>query len=233
MKVMAPSFGPEYNTVLKRTVEREGGWRLWSDPKDPGGRTFAGLSERWTNPKSGANFAVDLVPGGEALWKAIDLALESHQMVITDYREVWDGTKPPYPVEAAARDVFRLNYWNPLKLDKLPAQFRIREVLFDAGVHLGPGLPAQWFQKALGMKEDDIDGKIGTQTIGFALQRTEEADYDAIAEEVTRSRLSYYESEDRGGYLTGFKNRARKVLRDATDQDEADRGPSGSTGEEA
>lgn len=62
-----------------------------------------------------------------------------------------------------AREIYRRDYWEPLKCDKLPAMVRLS--VMDAGVNSGVKRAAQWLQRAVGVTDDGI---VGAKTIEAA-----------------------------------------------------------------
>lgn len=226
-KMGPPTPEPGFAVICNETVLREGGWRLWHDPNDPGGRTFAGLSERWTNPHGKDPETAARIRAASSrcgpLWSAIDDALRSHTLTLTDNREPWDGTTPPDEVKTEAEAVFLNMYWKNRRwnLGLLPDEYRVREVLFDAAVHLGiyrrkgpdgnPTGPAAWAQQVAGV---DVDGFIGTNSQAAIAGMNP----DVFANGLTTKRLQFYLTSD-PHYAEGFKNRARAVLAESRDHD--------------
>lgn len=89
----------------------------------------------------------------------------------------YDGDMRSLPF-TTARDIYRSQYWNLLKLyDVANLSPPVAEELFDSGVNLGTGVAACWLQRALNALNDrgtrwpDIaaDGAIGNVTL-FALR---------------------------------------------------------------
>jgi lysozyme family protein len=62
------------------------------------------------------------------------------------------------PAEIEA--VYRLQYWDAVRADDLPAGLDYG--VFDAAVHSGPGQAAKWLQRALGVT---ADGQVGEATL--------------------------------------------------------------------
>lgn len=62
-----------------------------------------------------------------------------------------------------AKELYRRDYWDRLKLDQLPEEIRFD--LFDAGVNSGLTAAAKFLQRACKVKDDGI---IGNQTIAAA-----------------------------------------------------------------
>lgn len=66
----------------------------------------------------------------------------------------------PWPL---ACDIYRVDYWAPIKAEKLPAALRFH--VFDAAVNSGPRQAAEWLQAAAGVA---VDGVIGPRTLAAA-----------------------------------------------------------------
>lgn len=62
--------------------------------------------------------------------------------------------------EAEARAIYRVQYWNAMRGDDLPAGVDL--AAFDAAVHSGPRRAALWLQRAAGAEPD---GAIGPATL--------------------------------------------------------------------
>ena len=94
---------------------------------------------------------------------------------------------------ADAKRLYRLHYWNPLRLDDMPQVLAVQ--LFDHGVNRGLTAPARLLQRLVGAV---TDGRIGPKTLaklGEAI--TNEGGYDAtravsLAREFALGRISEY-----------------------------------------
>lgn len=62
-----------------------------------------------------------------------------------------------------ARDIYRAQYWDPVRADELPPQ--VRYLVFDAAAASGVRQSTLWLQRALGV---DADGVIGPKTLAAA-----------------------------------------------------------------
>ncbi|UFM63632.1 glycoside hydrolase family 108 protein [Paracoccus sp. MA] len=98
-------------------------------------------------------------------------------------------SKRSYPQEdikgmtrARAAEIYRRDYWNPVRGDDLPAGMDL--VAFDAAVNSGVSRGAKWLQTALGVS---ADGKIGPQTIAAA----KEAHPEAVIDRAVSARLAW------------------------------------------
>lgn len=103
-------------------------------PADPGGATNYGISLRFLQSQGVA--VGDLDGDGD-----ID---------VDDIRALTPET---------AADILRKNFWDPLKLDRLPAALAL--VLYDTAVNMGTGKARRLAQQALGV---EVDGKWGPKT---------------------------------------------------------------------
>lgn len=83
---------------------------------------------------------------------------------------------------AQARDIYRRDYWDALRLSDLPD--RIAAEVFDAAVNSGRRPAVMWLQRALSV---NADGVIGPATISAAKQ----ADPAVIAAKLLGYRLSH------------------------------------------
>jgi len=61
---------------------------------------------------------------------------------------------------SVAQDIYRRNYWAPLRLDEMPEA--VRYVVFDAAVNSGVGQAAKWLQRAVSV---EADGQVGPKTL--------------------------------------------------------------------
>ena len=62
--------------------------------------------------------------------------------------------------------IYRMEYWNPIRGDALPAGVDLS--VFDFGVNAGIYGSARLLQRALGFEGDAVDGCIGPETLGAA-----------------------------------------------------------------
>lgn len=75
---------------------------------------------------------------------------------------------------STATEIYRKNYWAPIKADQLPDALRFH--VFDAAVNSGVSQAVKFLQRAAGVTED---GVIGPQTLSAA-NRVSVAKYSAI-----------------------------------------------------
>ena len=89
----------------------------------------------------------------------------------------------------AAR-IYRMNYWNPVRGDALPAGVDLS--VFDFGVNAGIYGSARLLQRALGFTGDAVDGCIGPETLGAATK----ADPRTVIESLYALQSDYYRGLD-------------------------------------
>lgn len=99
----------DFQKALDLVLKREGGYQLTDDPDDPGGRTYAGISEK-------AN------PDWEG-WEQIDAGAR----LDGSYLRNW------------VRDLYLKKYWNPLELEKTQVDQHCANILFSCAVLSGVG----------------------------------------------------------------------------------------------
>jgi lysozyme family protein len=63
-----------------------------------------------------------------------------------------------------AEDIYRLDYWLPIRADELPEAIRFH--VFDAAVNSGTAQAIKWLQRSAGVSDD---GVIGPKTIAAAI----------------------------------------------------------------
>src|SRR6202023_4446868 len=68
--------------------------------------------------------------------------------------------------ERTARAIYRSLYWNPLRADALPAGVDLS--VFDMGVNAGIWGSARLLQRALGFTGEEVDGRVGPETLRAA-----------------------------------------------------------------
>jgi lysozyme family protein len=85
-----------------------------------------------------------------------------------------------------ATEIYRVEYWERLRCDDLPAQVAV--LVFDCSVNQGPGTAAKLLQAALNIRQDGVVGPI------TLLAAHERAHDDLAAELVARRALEYARS---------------------------------------
>ncbi|RQP04838.1 MAG: hypothetical protein D1H97_16085 [Paracoccus sp. BP8] len=124
-------------------------------------------------------------------------------------------SKRSYPKEdikgmtrARAAEIYRRDYWNPVRGDDLPAGLDL--VAFDAAVNSGVSRGAKWLQTALGVS---ADGKIGPQTIAAA----KAAHPEAVIDRAVSARLAWLRTlKTWSRYGKGWTSRVESVREVAT-----------------
>ena len=119
-------------------------------------------------------------------------------------------SKRSYPKEdikgmtrARAAEIYRRDYWNPVRGDDLPAGMDL--VAFDGAVNSGVSRGAKWLQSALGVT---ADGMIGPQTIAAAQQ----AHPEAVIDRACSARLAWLRTLGTWGrYGNGWTRRVESV----------------------
>lgn len=117
-----------FEIAYKRTSKFEGGYVY--DPNDNGGETYAGISRRF-NPKW---------PG----WKTIDAAKKKSGFP--------KNLKTDATLQKQVRDLFRVNYWNPIWGDKISNQGVANEI-YDFSVNAGVATSIKLQQRQFKMRE--------------------------------------------------------------------------------
>jgi lysozyme family protein len=109
-------------------------------------------------------------PGGETMWGITARVARSHG---------YTGPMRELPL-SFARAIAKAEYWDPYKLDEIPAQiaFQVLDAAYNGG-H-----PVQWLQRAVGVAED---GVIGPAT----LASVKAADPDDVCLRFDAYRLQY------------------------------------------
>lgn len=89
------------------------------------------------------------------------------------YAHGYRGDMRDLPLKIAI-DIYRTDYWAPIKADQLPEALRFH--VFDAAVNSGPAQAIKWLQQAAGVTQDGI---IGPRTLSAA-SMVSAAKYSAI-----------------------------------------------------
>ena len=85
-----------------------------------------------------------------------------------------------------AKAIYRVQYWNPLRGDALPAGVDLSA--FDFGVNAGIWRSARLLQRALGFTGDEVDGCVGPETLAVAAK----ADVRLLIDTLAMRQASYY-----------------------------------------
>lgn len=83
-------------------------------------------------------------------------------------RHGYTGSMAELPYELAA-EIYRADYWAPLRLDELTSE-RVADKVFDLAVNMGPAAGARILQRAIVINGGDlvVDGRVGPATLGAA-----------------------------------------------------------------
>jgi lysozyme family protein len=142
----------EFNIAYDITRRIEGGYHAGTgvNQNDRGGETFKGIARRfWANWRG---------------WAIIDHLKKSPGFPQTAERNP--------QLNQFVRDFYKVNFWDPLRLDQVKFQ-PVQNELFDTAVNCGVSTAARFFQRALNFmnrggksfKDLTVDGKIGPQTL--------------------------------------------------------------------
>lgn len=106
---------------------------------------------------------------------------------------------------ATAVDIYRQQYWAPVKGDELP--FAVAFQVFDAAVNHGVGNATRWLQRSVGVAED---GKLGPISLG-AIRAADPAKLILTFNDI---RLKFYASLSTfGTFGRGWSRRLADNLR--------------------
>lgn len=110
-----------------------------------------------------------------------------------------------------AEPIYGTYYWNPILGDQLPAGIDL--LMYDFGVTASPAQSTRCLQTVLGFTGDDVDGWLGSQTLGAVLAVNDVASLGAkLAAEHTR----YYHACKNAIYFErGWDNREAARLTQA------------------
>ncbi|WP_353144959.1 glycoside hydrolase family 108 protein [Paracoccus sp. (in: a-proteobacteria)] len=119
-------------------------------------------------------------------------------------------SKRSYPQEnikgmtrARAAEIYRRDYWNPVRGDELPAGLDL--VAFDGAVNSGVSRGAKWLQTAVGVT---ADGKVGPQTLAAA----KAAHPEAVIDRACSARLAWLRTLSTWGHFgKGWTRRVESV----------------------
>lgn len=85
---------------------------------------------------------------------------------------------------AQAREIYRQQYWNPIRGDDLPAGLDL--VTMDPAVNSGVSRGVRWLQQALG-GDVAVDGRVGPQTLSAAAK----AEAVPVIQRACRARMGF------------------------------------------
>jgi len=179
------------------TAEWEGGFV--NHPKDPGGATNYGVSLRWLKEE------------GIDLDFQLSFPIDHNGDGVIDILDI----KALTPKQA--EELFRIAFWDRLRLDDLPTLTAI--VTYDAAVNTGRGQAARFLQRACNTFNGEalaVDGAIGPLTRARALQIGMVSD-GCLAELCLQERSAFHrmlaanspypDGRDYRDFLIGWLNR--------------------------
>lgn len=132
----------DFEKAFVKTIKAEGGYV--NNPNDKGGETYMGITRK-NHPKL-------------KMWKLIDEVKD-----ILSVKELNIKLKTNKDIQNEIKNVYRKNYWNPLKLDMIYSQ-RIANQFFDISVNCGVYAAIKAMQRVANVKET---GKMNAQTIDY------------------------------------------------------------------
>lgn len=136
-----------FDIAFDQLIRHEGGFV--NDPDDPGGATKYGVSLRWLKRAGLLDLDGDGFSDGD-----IDL---DGDIDIDDIRQMTEGD---------ARKLYRLHWWDGLRIGELPTSPAVQIKLFNLSVNMGSRQAAKCLQRGLASCERLVadDGAIGPLT---------------------------------------------------------------------
>ena len=132
----------DFEKAFAKTIKAEGGYV--NNPNDKGGETYMGITRK-NHPKL-------------KMWKLID-ELKN----ILTIKDLNATLKRNEDVQNEIKTAYKINYWNPIKLDIVYSQ-RIANQFFDISVNCGVVAAIKAMQRVAGVKET---GRMNAQTIDY------------------------------------------------------------------
>lgn len=110
--------------------------------------------------------------------------------------------------KSEAQQIYHANFWNPIRGQDLPSGVDL--LTLDIAVMSGPRAAGSMLQRAVGLTGTDVDGAIGTHTLG-AVGKFPPAD---LIERLSDLRAAFYEGivhsrPTSAKFLKGWLNRVR------------------------
>ena len=111
-------------------------------------------------------------PGGETMYGITLAVAQKHKADLVRLYK-WDG-KMINLTKDMARYIYRIDYWNKMKLDQIHAiSYMLAYQLFDMGVNMGISRAGKWLQEILNVSNNNgalyadlvVDGIIGSGTM--------------------------------------------------------------------
>lgn len=135
----------DFNISFNKIILTEGGYV--NDPYDKGGETYLGIS-RVHHPDS-------------LMWPLIDEIKELYGI-----KNITSRLKENNIITAEAREIYKKDYWDKLRLDEIPNQ-RVAHEVFDDAVNRGVGAAIKTIKLVLGLP---IDTKFDNETFEKLLE---------------------------------------------------------------
>ena len=135
-----------FEKAFAKTVAAEGGYV--NNPNDRGGETYMGITRK-NYPKL-------------KMWATIDKLKN-----ILSKRDLNSKLNKDEDIQKEVKEVYKKNYWTPLKLDLINSQ-RVANEFFDISVNCGTKAAIKSMQRTAGLVET---GRMNTQTIEYYVKR--------------------------------------------------------------
>lgn len=135
-----------FEKAFEKTVAAEGGYV--NNPNDRGGETYMGITRK-NYPKL-------------KMWATIDKLKN-----ILSKRDLNSKLSKDEDIQKEVKEVYKKNYWTPLKLDLINSQ-RVANEFFDISVNCGTKAAIKSMQRTAGLVET---GRMNTQTIEYYVKR--------------------------------------------------------------
>ena len=135
-----------FEKAFAKTVAAEGGYV--NNPNDRGGETYMGITRK-NYPKL-------------KMWATIDKLKN-----ILSKRDLNSKLSKDEDIQKEVKEVYKKNYWTPLKLDLINSQ-RVANEFFDISVNCGTKAAIKSMQRTAGLVET---GRMNTQTIEYYVKR--------------------------------------------------------------
>lgn len=135
-----------FEKAFAKTVAAEGGYV--NNPNDRGGETYMGITRK-NYPKL-------------KMWATIDKLKN-----ILSKRDLNSKLSKDGDIQKEIKEVYKKNYWTPLKLDLINSQ-RVANEFFDISVNCGTKAAIKSMQRTACLVET---GRMNTQTIEYYVKR--------------------------------------------------------------
>lgn len=135
-----------FEKAFAKTVAAEGGYV--NNPNDRGRETYMGITRK-NYPKL-------------KMWATIDKLKN-----ILSKRDLNSKLSKDEDIQKEVKEVYKKNYWTPLKLDLINSQ-RVANEFFDISVNCGTKAAIKSMQRTAGLVET---GRMNTQTIEYYVKR--------------------------------------------------------------